>query len=115
MGKEKGVGVRVDPSQWSIKEWKQVATDYMTADRLICPTPCFLFSVFVSGYRNDNGELHLYDNQAAIGNPKYHIRVMSTDSKFIEFNVPVYFTKGMYLDIINKCDSVTIQYLPWNP
>ncbi len=115
MGMKKGVDVRVDPSTWSIKEWKKVATVYTTADRLICPTPCFLFSFFASGYKNDNGELHLYDGHGAIGNPKYHIRVAATDSKFLDFSVPVYFTKGMYLDIVNKIDSVTIQYLPWNP
>ncbi|GAH87031.1 unnamed protein product [marine sediment metagenome] len=112
---EKFPGVRVDPAQWSIKEWKQVATVWTNASRLLCPTPCFLLSMNVAGYRNDNGELMLYDAHGAIGSEKYHIRVMSTDSKFIDFTVPVYFSKAMYVNLVNKIDCVTIQYLPWNP
>ena len=114
-GEKKRVGVRVDPSTWSVAEWKKVATVYTTADRLICNTPCFLLSVLATGYDDDNGEIKIYDGQGAIGNPKYHVRTAARVSFFLDFSVPVYFAQGMYLDIVDKCDAVTIQYLPWNP
>ena len=115
MNGKKGVGVRVDPSSWSIKEWKQVAVEYFTADRLLCNTPCFVFSVLATGYKDDNGEIKVYDGQSASGNPKYHIRTAARVSFFVAFNPPVYFAKGLYVDITDKCDAVTVQYLPWNP
>jgi len=108
-------GARVDPQAWSIKEWKQIAAEYFTADRLLCNTPCFLFSVLATGYHDDNGEIKLYDGQGAIGNPKYHIRTAARVSFFVAFNPPVYFSKGLYVDLVDKMDAVTVQYLPWNP
>lgn len=115
MGKEKGVGVRVDPSTWSIKEWKQVAAVYTIKDRLICPTPCFLLSVFMQGDSSDDGTFQLIDGHNVSGRVKYVPRTPPQSSFFIDFSVPVYFTQGLFINMINKVDSVTVQYLPWNP
>jgi len=108
-------GARVDPAQWSIKEWKQVATLYTVRDILVCPTPCFLISVFMQGDSSDDGTFQLINGHNVNGEVKYVPRTPPQSSLFIDFSVPVYFSRGMFLDMINKVDSVTVQYLPWSP
>ena len=115
MAEKKGVGVRVDPSTWSIKEWKQVAWIYATEDRLVCPTPGFLFSVLASGFVNDNGIVNVRDGHNVGGRIIFRVRTERNVSFYLHCDPPVYFTKGLFLDEITNMDGVTVQYIPWNP
>ena len=112
---KKRVGVRVDPSAWSIKEWKQVDRIKITADALINPGPGFVFSVDIASDDTGPGMAILYDGHNTGGEAVVQVQALGEDGRHYHWNPPLYCRSGIYLGGLSAIDSVTIQWLPWNP
>jgi len=114
-GEKKRVGVRVDPSTWSIKEWKQVDRIKITADALINPGPGFVFSVDIASDDTGPGMAILYDGHNTGAEPVVQFQALGKDGRHYAYNPPLVCRRGIYLGSLSAVDAVTIQWLPWNP
>ena len=112
---KKRVGVRVDPSTWSIKEWKQVDRRRITADALINPGPGFVFALTISCDVTGPALATLYDGHNVGGEPVITLSTIASLSFNYNWNPPLYFRKGIYIGNISAIIGLTIQWLPWNP
>jgi len=114
-GEKKRVGVRVDPSTWSIKEWKQVDRLYCNASCLVTPGPAFVFAVDIAADDTGPSMAILYDGHNAGDEIVVIVRALAKDGRHYHWNPPLYFRKGIYLGDMAACHGVTVQWLPWNP
>lgn len=112
---KKGIGVRVDPSTWSIEEWKKVDRRRITADSLINPGPGFVFAVTISCDATGPALATLYDGHNVGGEPVVTLTTIASLSFNYNWYPPLYFRKGIFLGTISAVLALTIQWLPWHP
>lgn len=116
MDEKKGVGVRVDPSHWTIREWKQVVSACFTPGaHQLCPTAGFIFAINVVGEATGPGVASLYDGHTATGRHVWEEQSLGAHSHGLVFEVPIYCDRGIHLVVGAACDYVSVQWLPWNP
>jgi len=115
MNGKKGVGVRVDPSTWSVEEWKKVTSERITATRQMCPTAGFIFALEVTADATGPGVATIYDSHMAVGKIVYELYALANAGHGQVFKVPIYCSRGIHVVLGAHADSVSIQWMPWNP
>ncbi len=105
----------VDPRTWTIREWKQVAWESVHEDRLLSAVPCFIFAMSIHSDGGGEADAIVYNGQAADPDND-HFQLFCADERYRQsaWMPPLFFHKGIYVDIGTNVDSVTIQYLPWH-
>ena len=115
MNGKKGVGVRVDPSTWSVAEWKKVDRIRITADQLINPGPGFVFAIMIACDATGPALATLYDGHNVAGEQILSLTTIASLSMNYNWNPPLYFRKGIFVGSVSAILGITIQWLPWNP
>lgn len=83
---------------------------YLTADRLISNKPCKLMSVIIVTDGGGPGKVDVYDSRGAIAADKaMTLRCPSNQAVQYLFG-GLEFTKGLYVDIVEKADFVTVEW-----
>ena len=105
---------KLDPKDWSIRDWKNVAWESVKPDSLICPSPAFVFSLAIMCNGSGEGDARVFDATSLQGTGKYvQLYCVDEDMNSLNFWPPLYFHQGIYLDEGTNVDRVLIQYLPW--
>jgi len=102
---------QVDPAdllRWlKQNEWRRV-----TGDSTVQIGPCFLFHVAIDSDGNGDGDATLYDNPGGANGRSFKIYTVDESSHEKNFNPPLYFAQGLYVDVGTNCEAVTVHYRP---
>ena len=94
------------------KEWKDWITESIIADRLLYSGPCFVKYVSLQSGSTGTGIVVIYDGHDTTGKIKYRFFVDVKNLKSVNFSIPIYYDKGLYVDIGTNVLLFTIQYKP---
>lgn len=92
--------------------WKEVTKRRMTADGLVSPDHCFLYSVIATGKDSKKCNVKVYDGHGATDDFFLNVRSDTAISKQLNFDPPMYFRKGLYVDLCGDTESVVLHFLP---
>lgn len=105
---------KLDPENWSIRDWKNIAWETVDSDRLLCPTPAFVFSVSIHSNGTAEADAKLFDATSLHATGKYiQLYCVDEDARQLTYWPPLYFHQGIYIDIGTNVEMVVVQYLPW--
>jgi len=101
-----------DPASWSLRDWKQIAWETFTSDVLVCPTPAFLFSLWLSSNGSGEADGNIYDGHNV--NALKVIWIFCSDNEQIQLSwfPPLYFAQGIYSNEGSNVKQMGFQYLP---
>ena len=102
----------VDPRYWSLKEWKQIAWEVMVVDTLVSSRPAFIFALWISSEGTAEADAIVYDGQNASSLKLIHLDTVDESMAQLKFNPPLFFQKGIYVDVGSNVAQIGIQYLP---
>jgi len=90
---------------------KNCSVEYVTSSRMVTPRPCFLFSMVMKPKDSDDyAEINLRNGETVlddilIGHGSKYARTPESP------DCPVYFNRGLYVEISGEVTGVFIQYL----
>lgn len=88
------------------------AYQYLTADNIITNLPCVLYSVVVTTDGGGPGKVEVYDGERAEAGYKVATLLCGANSS-IQFRwTGLKLTRGLYVDIVEKADYVTVEWEP---
>ncbi len=89
---------------------KDIATVRIAATALVCPSPCYVYGFSVCSDTSGNGYAKVYDGHNDTGDLKYVWRIATNTSFSIQLVVPVYFRRGVYIDLVSNVESATLRF-----
>lgn len=109
-----GKVAKFNPQNWSISDWQKVDWESVSIDALLFPNAAFVFSVSIHSDGGGEADAILYDGTSAVSGGK-SIALFCADEEMgqLTFDPPLYFSKGIFVDIGTNVDSVLVQFLPW--
>lgn len=96
----------------AMKFWRKIAKRRMTADGVVSESPAFIFSVIIASDGGGEADADLYDGHSASGEKVLDLYCADEVMAGLRFNPPMFFNRGIYVDIGTNCESVVVQYLP---
>lgn len=104
-----------DPTTWQIKDWVRIAWEDVHASSLVCPTPAFVFFLSIHSAGGGEADAEVFDGTSKNPDGK-HIRLYTVDEDMrpLNWTPPLYFAKGIWVEVGTNVDSVVVQYLPWH-
>lgn len=91
--------------------WKKVQTDRVSDDTIITKRPCFLFAADLVADSGGAGTAYLRDGEHTSADIIIDLSAPTSDKDTRRWIVPVYFKKGLYVDVVSHVTSVVVQYL----
>jgi len=109
-----GKVAQFNPQSWSIADWKKVDWEAVSIDGLLFPNAAFVFSVSIHSDGGGEADAILYDGTSALNTQK-GIDLYCADEEMAQLNYwpPLYFSKGIFLDVGTNVKKVIVQFLPW--
>lgn len=101
-----------DPRFWSLKDWKQIAFEVVGASSLVCNRPAFIFALWIASDGGGEADSIVYDGHNAGVLKLIHLDAVDEAIFQLRWFPPLYFQKGIYIDIGTNVAQVGIQYLP---
>lgn len=83
---------------------------FVTAEALICERPCFLYSVIVEGHATLVARFTVRNGFDTNAERLFAAALARGQSGFFRFDVPVYFSRGLFFDNTEQCQSAMFQY-----
>lgn len=90
-----------DPKDWEIVK--------RSADGIVCAKPCYVRSLQVRSGSGGIGSATLYDGQGASGEEVICITAATSRCARNDYNTPVYFSRGVYVDLSTNADWARVQ------
>lgn len=97
-----------------MEEWKKYGYMRVTADSLICPEPCFLVSVCLVANATGASTAVIRDGHNTGGEAVIDLAALTSSKDNRSYNPPLFFKKGLYVDVGSNVTSVLVQYLPYH-
>ncbi len=106
---------QLDPSSWSIRDWKNVAWVVTHENTLVCNTPAFVFLVLIASNGSGEADGIVWEGHG-INPDNHHLQLYSADERYKDshFMPPLFFPKGIYVEHGTNVENILVQYLPWN-
>jgi len=97
----------VNPEDSKEYSWK-----WVTADELLCKTPCEICTILVS-CEDGNCEVKAYDGEDATGRLVAHVKCSQYRSFIFNSHHHVYCRRGLYIDVdvVAHTEGVFVQWL----
>lgn len=90
---------------------KLVATKFSLVDIIICNRPGWLFSIIASAASASNGSYIMRNGFDTSAEEVFSTIVSRYYGQIMSFNPPLYFSKGIFLDVTATILGATVQYL----
>ena len=90
---------------------KNMSDFTMAASGLICDEPCWLYSLELAENNNSHAQIKLYDGQNTEGKVRTSIRSNVYLTASIVYNVPKFFSKGLYIELADGSADFNGQFL----
>lgn len=92
-------------------EEKDTSTERVTASGLVSDEPCFLYSIAGIGIGDTTNVYTIYDGHNTSGEAKMRLVAGSYAADFRLFSIPIFFTRGIYVDFTTNGSEVVAQIL----
>ncbi len=90
---------------------KECSVEFVTTSRVITSRPCFVFACVISPEDADNkSEVYLRNGETALSEKLLSFKVRYSHPVHAACP-PVHFNKGLYVQLQDNSDGITIQYL----
>jgi len=86
-----------------------------TVDRCLSKTQTLVAAVIITPHNGKYGTVTLYNGESAADQQVIMLQSGTTESKFINFNPPLYLDKGLFLDVGGDVDDVMVQFAIGKP
>jgi len=90
---------------------RQTSVARATADLILSSRAAYVFSVTISSNGSGESDAVLRDGVDATGEIVLDLYCADEEQHQLEFNVPVYFRKGIFVDYGTNVQSVVVQFL----
>lgn len=92
--------------------FRQAGWDRVTADKIVCHSPCYLLNVTLSSNSSGIATAVLYDGNSAGGRRMIDLTV--NDDVLIPWSIfhPIFFAQGLFVETGSNVLSVFVHYLP---
>jgi len=87
-------------------------TEYVTGDGCICQSPCFLLNVTICSDGGGAGTATIHNGHTAVAPPLIDLAVLQNQWQDFPIRHPIFFGRGLYVDVGDNVLSLTIHYLP---
>jgi len=94
------------------EKWKEWITRNLIADELLNLGPCFVKHISLIADDAQSASVLIYNGHDTSGDIFFSILVSKYKDFSDDFAIPVYFNKGLYVDIGEYVASFIIQYKP---
>ena len=94
---------------------KTIRTEYFAASRQVSRSPCWVFGFFVAGADASVKYAMLRNGHNANAPITIRWHARNTFASAISLTVPIYFSRGLYLEMESDLTAVTIQYQEVEP
>jgi len=91
------------------------STERVTSSRMVSAKPCWLLSCCVEpDDAEDKSEVHLINGETSGGEIIYSLKAQYAHADH-GTPVPIYFNRGLYINLADNADGLTVQYLVDSP
>lgn len=94
------------------KYWKQLEHDRAAADKKICNRSCFLYAAHLVANTVGVATAVIRDGHDAGGDAVVDLAALTSSNDPRMFNPPIYFKKGLFVDIGDNVTAVFVHFLP---
>lgn len=89
-----------------------IKTKRITASGLICDRPCWVYSMIGNDYDSASSLMNVHNGRDTGGEIKLDLSGTTYGSDIVVFNIPVYFSKGVYVNFASNGYSCFAQFIP---
>jgi hypothetical protein len=100
------------PAPLSLRNWRQIAWEQVSADALICPRPAYVFGFWIASNGDGDADGIVYDGQNAGVSKHIHLYTLDELTFAYTWFPPLFFAVGIYIDVGTNVEQIGIQYLP---
>lgn len=94
------------------KEWKEWITRNLTADELLNLGPCWVKYIALSSNSSGIATVNVHNSQDTSGEVLLYLTTIDDDHSSDMFEIPVFFSQALYVNIGSNAASFIIQYKP---
>jgi len=95
-----------------LEKAKHIANERVTVDTEVTGSPALIYSLTLCSDGGGIADAVVYDGGSNKGDRKIDLRVIDDDMRPLFFDPPLYFARGIYVDVGSNVESVLIQYHP---
>lgn len=94
----------------AIEDLLQNETDWVTADKVVCPRPCFLLDGMLTGDGGGASDCTIRNGHTSSADIKLKVRAVDDATQPFSLKRPVYMSSGLYVDVGSNVEGVFVQY-----
>ena len=95
----------------SIEQWAlEIRTERVTVDRCIASGPCFIYHLALASNSSGAATADIYNGISAKGDVKIDLTCVDDHWNSQDFWPPMYFDRGIYVDVGSNVKSVIVRY-----
>ena len=92
--------------------WKQAEYDETAVDKKVCNRPCFLYAAHLTGSAGAVATAIIRDGHDTGGEAVVYLAAVTSGNDIRNFDPPIYFKKGLYIDVVSNATSVLVHFMP---
>ena len=95
--------------------WRELEFDETAADKKFSNRPCFVSAAHLVASSGGAATAIVRDGHDTGGEAKIYLAALTSATDRAFFNPPIYFKKGLYVDVGSNVTSVLVHFLPAKP
>jgi hypothetical protein len=95
--------------------WKMLEHDLVAADKKVCNRPCYLYAAQLVSNTSGASTAVIRDGHDTSGEVVVDLAALTSSNDPRRWDPPIYFKKGLFVDIGTNVTSVLVHYLPERP
>jgi hypothetical protein len=92
--------------------WKETETDRTAADKKVCNGPAYLYAAHLTANATGASTAVIRDGHDANGDIKVDLAALTSSKDNRNFDPPIFFKKGIFIDVGDNVTSVIVHFLP---
>lgn len=92
--------------------WKELEYDRTAVDKKICNRPVFLYAAHLVASAGGVATAVIRDGHDTGGEPVVDLAALTSSCDPRRFDPPLYFKKGLYVDVGSNVTSVLVHFMP---
>ena len=92
--------------------WKKLEHDRTAVDKKVCNRPCFLYAAHLVAGSGGAATAVIRDGHDTGGETVVDLAALTSSNDPRKFDPPIYFKKGLYVDVGSNVTSVLVHFMP---
>lgn len=96
------------------REWfeicKRIRTERVTVDGIVANTPSLIYSLTITSNSGGAGTATIYNGSSSSAEQKVDVASIEDDTQHMIYSPPMYFGRGIYVDLGDNITSVVVRY-----